>query len=398
MRSARQPALCWHDAILNGPNCDHQKDPMIRLIHTADWQLGKPYGRFDDEVRAALTEARFDAIDALGKVAAKNDAAHVLVAGDVFDTEGPEDRVIVQAVSRMQRYGCTWWLLPGNHDFARNSGLWDRLRAKGAANIRILTEPTPCEMEPGIWLLPAPLTHRHNLDDPTVLFDTMETPGARLRIGLAHGSIRDFSSRGEAQNQIAPDRAQRSGLDYLALGDWHGMLRVDGRTWYSGTPETDRFQRDEPGQVLIVDLVPGSEPAVSPIRTGRFQWLVRDWAVSDTVGFAAECDRLLADIEPSATLVQLSLAGIVSLSDRITILARLENDLQHRLRYLDVRSDDLVGRPSGQDLADLQVEGMLGTAAAKLIGMIDAGGNDAVVAKRALERLFVEYQRGQEAA
>jgi hypothetical protein len=92
------------------------------------------------------------------------------------------------------------------------------------------------------WLLPAP-THRHNLDDPTALFDTMETPGARSRIGLAHGSIRDFSSRGEAQNQIAPDRAQRSNLDYLALGDWHGSLRVDART---GAPETDRFQRDEP--------------------------------------------------------------------------------------------------------------------------------------------------------
>lgn len=35
---------------------------MTRLIHTADWQLGKPYGRVDSDVRAALTEARFDAL------------------------------------------------------------------------------------------------------------------------------------------------------------------------------------------------------------------------------------------------------------------------------------------------------------------------------------------------
>ena len=370
----------------------------MTFIHTADWQLGKPYGRFDSDVRAALTEARFDAIDAIGKAAAEHDAAHVLVAGDVFDTEGPEDRVIVQAVSRMQRYACTWWLLPGNHDFARNSGLWDRVRAKGAANIRILTEPAPCEFEPGYWLLPAPLTHRHNLDDPTALFDTMTTPGARLRIGLAHGSIRDFSSRGEAQNQIAPDRAQRSGLDYLALGDWHGALRVDARTWYSGTPETDRFQRDEPGYALLVALEPGAEPAVSPIRTGRFQWLLRDWTIADVAGFAAECDRMLTGVEASATLLQLSLMGIVSLSDRIAILARLDNDLRHRLRHLAVRDDDLVGRPNEQDLADLKVEGMLGTAATKLIGMIEVGGSDTVIAKRALERLFVEYHRGQDAA
>jgi DNA repair exonuclease SbcCD nuclease subunit len=45
---------------------------MLRLIHTADWQLGKPYGRFDSDVRAALSEARFDAIDAIGKAAAEH--------------------------------------------------------------------------------------------------------------------------------------------------------------------------------------------------------------------------------------------------------------------------------------------------------------------------------------
>ena len=102
----------------------------MKLIHTADWQLGKPYGRFEPEVRAALSEARFDAIDAIGKEAARNGADHVLVAGDVFDTEGPEDRTIVQASSRMERHACHWWLLPGNHDFARNGGLWDRVRQR----------------------------------------------------------------------------------------------------------------------------------------------------------------------------------------------------------------------------------------------------------------------------
>ncbi len=108
----------------------------MRFIHTADWQLGKPYGSFDSDVRAALSEARFDAIDAIGRAAVEHGAAHVLVAGDVFDTEGPEDRVIVQAVSRMQRYPCTWWLLPGNHDFARNSGLLDLPRKSGEFSLR----------------------------------------------------------------------------------------------------------------------------------------------------------------------------------------------------------------------------------------------------------------------
>lgn len=369
----------------------------MKFIHSADWQLGKPFGRFETEVRAALTEARFDAVDALGRAAAEHGAQHIIVAGDIFDTEGPEDRTIVQAVSRMERHACRWWLLPGNHDFARNGGLWDRVRQRAGDKIVLLSEPEPREIEEQIWLLPAPLIHRHNLEDPTTLFDTMETPGAQLRIGVAHGSIRDFGSRGETKNQIAPDRVRLSNLDYLALGDWHGTLKVDARTWYSGTPETDRFQRDEPGAALVVELWPNLPPAVTPIRTGRFEWLSRDWTVNDKAAFDAEFDSLLGHIDAPNTLLQLSLAGITSLGDRIAMLARLENDLGHRLRQLAVRADDLVGRPREEDLAALAVEGMLGTAAANLNTKIDAGGPDGAKARRALERLFVEYSREEQA-
>src|SRR3546814_3059839 len=83
---------------------------------------------------------------------------------------------------------CRWWLLPGNHDYARNGGLWDRVRHKASDNIILLTEPVAQEMEAGLWLLPAPLLHRHHLDDPTELFDSMETPGAKLRRSEEHTS------------------------------------------------------------------------------------------------------------------------------------------------------------------------------------------------------------------
>jgi hypothetical protein len=368
----------------------------VKLLHSADWQLGKPFGRFELDVRAALHEARFDAIDTLGRLAKENGAEHVLVAGDVFDTDGPDDRTMVQAVSRMSRHSCHWWLLPGNHDYARSGGLWDRVRSRVGPTINVLTEAEPVEIADGIWLLPAPLTYRHNLEDPTDAFDAMETPGARLRIGLAHGSIRDFGSRGETKNQIAADRATRSRLDYLALGDWHGALRVDARTWYSGTPETDGFQRDEPGHALLVELAENNEPVVKPIRTGRFQWLMRSWTVNEHAAFEAECARLFETIDPPSTLLQLSLAGITSLGERIAMLQSLESDIAHRLRFLDIRSDDLVGRPSEEDLAGLAVEGILGVAAARLNERAAAGGTEAVLAKRALERLFVEYSRGEQ--
>ncbi|GBR00482.1 metallophosphatase [Acetobacter oeni] len=369
----------------------------MKVLHTADWQLGKPYGRFTPELRAALTEARFDVIDTLGKAATEHSARHILVAGDIFDTEGPEDRTIVQAVSRMERHPCHWWLLPGNHDFARNGGLWDRVRAKAGDRITILTTPEPRELEDGAWLLPAPLTHRHNLDDPTEAFDTTQTPGARLRIGLAHGSIRDFGSRGETNNQIPPDRARRASLDYLALGDWHGVLKIDARTWYAGTPETDRFQNNNSGHALLVELSPGADPVVTPLRTGRFHWLIRERTVSSAADFDADCAALLSETDAPNTLLQLTLAGITDLTDRVAILAKIENDLAHRLRFLDLRDENLVGRPTENDLAALDVEGTLGIAAQKLNALSQSAGPEARIARRALERLLVEYNREDQA-
>src|SRR3546814_2353570 len=99
----------------------------------------------------------------------------------------------------------------------------------------------------------------------------------------------------------------------MRISDWSSDVcssdLVEPRTWYAGTPETDGFQRDEPGHALMIELAPGVEPKVEPVRTGRFQWLLRDWTLQDTAAFSAESDVLLSAIDPAATLLRLSLAG-----------------------------------------------------------------------------------------
>lgn len=366
---------------------------MFRFIHTADWQLGKPYAWAEPEVRSALTDARFDAIDTVGQMASEHSASHILVAGDVFDTEGPDPRTIVQALSRMERHPCRWWLLPGNHDFVRAGGLWDRIEARLPSNVSLISEARPNELSDGVWLLPAPLVYRHQNDDPTEAFNGMETPGATVRIGLAHGSIKEFGAQGETKNQIAPDRAARSRLDYLALGDWHGSLQVNSRTWYSGTPEVDRFQRDAPGKALLVELEKGSEPLVTEFRTGKYQWLKRDWRVDDVAGFETERAQLLKECDPAATLVRLTLTGITTMSDRVAMLSAIEDDLAHRFRYFDYSATDLVAKPSDDDLAAFAAEGILGIAASTLNTRIQDEGPASLIARRALERLFVEHAK-----
>lgn len=367
---------------------------MIRVVHSADWQLGKPFGRFPDDVRAALMEARLDVIDRIAAVADDSEARHVLVAGDVFDNIDPGDRVLVQALSRMERAKANWWLMPGNHDHVRSGGLWGRVRTKASANVHVLDTFEPVELDDDAWLLPAPLDHRRTRDDPTSFFADMATPAGTVRIGLAHGSITEFGGSSKATNIIPPDRAQTAQLDYLALGDWHSHLQVNERTAYSGTPETDRFRGDdEPGSVIVAEISQGVAPRLERVSTGRFRWLSQTWPLENHAEFVCRVNDFKQEADLSKTLLRLTLAGAVSLSDRVQVQATLADDLAHALRWLDADSEQLLVRPTEDDLANIDVQGTLAKAAANLQAQVDSGGEGAALASNALERLYVEALR-----
>ncbi|HNP15116.1 MAG: exonuclease SbcCD subunit D [Agrobacterium albertimagni] len=367
--------------------------PTLKIIHTADWQLGKPFGRFPQEVRGALAEARLDAIDRLGTAATSYGAAHIVVAGDVFDNVEPGDRIVTQALSRMERAAVTWWLMPGNHDHARAGGLWSRLRGRAPASVRIVDTPEPVEMDEGAWLLPAPLEHRKTVSDPTAAMVDMATPPGALRIGLAHGSITEFGATGDSFNLIPPDRAKSAGLDYLALGDWHGFLTVGDRSAYSGTPEIDRFGRDEPGGSIGVNLRSNETPQLERIETGRYRWLSRRWNVESLEDFDRELAALRVEARLSDVLLSLQIAGVASLADRVAVMSAVEGRLAHELRHLDLDMEGLIARPTAEDVARIDVQGALAGATASLQTRAAGSGPDAQLAAAALERLYVEAMR-----
>src|SRR3546814_11641695 len=129
----------------------------MRFIHSSDWQLGKPFGRASEQTRAALLEARLDAIDALAAAARREGAGLVLVAGDVFDSPEPGDRIYRQALTRMKAAAdIRWVLLPGNHDPERADGLWSRLVGQAPGPGIGCLAPHPMELPEGYWPPPPP--------------------------------------------------------------------------------------------------------------------------------------------------------------------------------------------------------------------------------------------------
>lgn len=367
---------------------------MFRFIHTADWQIGKPFGGFPAETAAVLRDARLTAIERIASAADGAGAAHVLVAGDIYEADGVPERVLRQPITRMAtRSDLTWHLLPGNHDPARPGGVWERLARAGLPdNVRVYVSGQPYEIEPGVWLLPAPLLARAQSDDPTAWMDSADVPDGALRIGLAHGSIQDFGQAGEAEAIIAPQRAQSAGLAYLALGDWHGMIEINARTWYAGTPEPDRFASVKPGYVLAVSLETNQKaPDVKPIATAQYTWESRSlsvFGVADMAGLEQEL-RVLAP-SPDRLLLKLTLAGVVNLAERAAIIRTIDQ-LDPALRYLELNLTNLQARPDESDLAAFAAEGELATAAAYLRTRAEEASDDrgARVARDALERFYL---------
>jgi DNA repair exonuclease SbcCD nuclease subunit len=370
------------------------------FIHTADWQIGKPFGGFEPDKAAVLRQARLDVLDTLATVARETGARHVLVAGDVFDSETAPDTLIRQTLARLASHRSTYWhLLPGNHDPARPGGVWEAAqRSEPAPNVHLHTQCAPAQIAPNVVLLPAPLQSKATSNDPTLWMGDVSSAPDALRIGLAHGSIRGFGSLGEAAVPIAPDRAARAGLAYLALGDWHGMKQIGPRVYYSGTPEPDSFADNEPGFALVVRIdAPDAPPRVARVPTARFVWSRRALRIDEAEDLAP-FESEVRDLGAAAghRLVELELEGDLTVGGAAALESRLER-LSALLFHLRVDAKRLGLRAVESDLAALP-EGPLRVVAVRLQETARGNSAEARKAVLALRKLIALAGRTPEAA
>lgn len=341
---------------------------MPVFLHTADWQIGRQYSQFSLDDSSSISEARIEAVATIARLAAENAVDAVLVAGDVFDTQTVAERTIRKLFNAMQGFSGPWIMIPGNHDAALTESVWTQAQRLGAlpANLHLALTGKVIEFpELKFAALCAPLTQRHTYSDLTAAFDDWETSAGLLRIGLAHGSVQGILAEEiDSTNPIAPNRVHTARLDYLALGDWHGCKQVDARTWYSGTPEQDRFKGNEPGYALLVQIDgPGAMPVVTRLQTGRFIW--QEWAHHLTI--TSDADQLVARLEvvERKDILKLTLTGQTDLSGQQKILDAI-NRAHARARSLECDQAGLRLMPTADDIAALKADGYLGEVIAEL--------------------------------
>jgi hypothetical protein len=298
--------------------------------------------------------------------------------------------------------------MPGNHDHMRENGLWDRLLRMGLPeNIHLHTNPGKITVadEDGVsvFLLPAPLRYMASADDLTSYMDAEPTPEGAIRIGMAHGSIQGFGSEGEAKNYVSPDRAESAGLAYLALGDWHRQIRVNDRTWYSGTPEPDQFRLPPDGSgtlcngggALLVDL---AGARATPVEIGKYKW----HQVSETLIDESRIDSLEEklrglDRDLATVVLDLQIQGTLSLAGRKHFEERITESVGAAFRGMRLDDSGIILEPTEADMDEMDRAGFVRVAADRLKAMKEDAPNSeqARLASLALRRLYLEHLRSE---
>src|SRR5439155_24707111 len=94
-------------------------DVVLRLLHTADWHLGRRFPSFPEEAQKKLSRARMDVIANILDVARRNAVHALLCAGDLFDDPDPEPDFWEGLARTLQQHAAPHppiFLVPGNHD------------------------------------------------------------------------------------------------------------------------------------------------------------------------------------------------------------------------------------------------------------------------------------------
>lgn len=256
---------------------------VLKLLHTADWHLGRRFPSFKEHLEMKLTRARLEVLDRILGTAEHHCVQAVLCAGDLFDEPLPLREWWVEVANRFKKRNWTGrpvFLLPGNHDPLLPDSIWAKdheLRRLLPDWVHVIDRELFEHELPGNAVLYAvPCRSKAGQGDPTELIPRREPGDDRIRIGMVHGSTFDVNDW-QTNFPISRDAAIERGLDYLAIGDTHGFRfvppdRKAPPTVYPGTPEPTAFDEKDPGKVAVVFFDRRRRATVRDERVAQWTW------------------------------------------------------------------------------------------------------------------------------
>jgi len=335
---------------------------MAKFLHTADWHLGIKYTRLGVNAEKAR-EIRIETAKRLMEVAKKNKVDFIIIAGDIFDNNDV-DRKLIDVMTKIIKgvEPISVYILPGNHDPLTRDSLYLDSAWDPIGNVIIIKSKEAIRIpELNVTLYPCPVTQKQTREDLT---EGIKATNDHISIGIAHGNLQIEGFVEDPNFPINPRRVEESGLDYLALGEWHSLFMYPGkdhivRTVYPGTPETTKFGEKNSGKAVIVKIENhGTRPVIQEINSGTLKWEEWEKEVS-SINDVKQIEKELTEIEdPEHRIINFYFKGIID-QEVADYLSLFENKYAERFLYFNLIKEDLYLRPSLSRLKAMIPEGTI---------------------------------------
>ena len=257
---------------------------VLKLLHTADWHLGRRFPSFPEDAQKKLSRARMDVIANILDVARRNAVHALLCAGDLFDDPEPEPDFWEGLARTLRERGAPHppiFLIPGNHDPLTPESVWalgHPFRARLPEWVHVVDrDDFTYELSPDVILHARPCRSKAGENDLAMALPIRQPGDERLRIGCIHGSTFDIDGY-QTNFPICRDAGVQRGFDYLAIGDTHSFRDVTADspvpTVYPGAPEPTNFGEPGAGNVALVALFRrGRRPRIDAERVSFWRWI-----------------------------------------------------------------------------------------------------------------------------
>ena len=334
----------------------------VRLLHTADVHLGATFKVLGERGREQRRQVQETFARVVG-LALEERVDAVLIAGDLFDSLAAARVQAAFAASQLARLGeagIPACVIAGNHDPLgdASASVWRDLAAR-CPHVKVFGPDLEAWTIPDrdLTVVGRAVADRLSAESPLAGFPVPRR--TRLLVAVAHGSVQrpDLPAR---FGLITPEEIAASGVDYLALGDWHSTRAVSSggvEAWYSGAPEMIDLDEPDSGHVCLVTVRAPGEVEVEPRRIGRrrVERLAVDVATAGGQEGVARIARARAD--PDLALV-LTLTGLAGLEDRVSPHL-LREDLAPEFFRLEIRDESQL-KPEGIDPSQFPENTVLG--------------------------------------
>ena len=271
-------------------NSDH-----IRILHTADWHLGREFHGAD------LTAAHQHFFDWLAGQIEERGVDLVVMAGDIFDRALPPAASVELLNEQLERISglCRIALIAGNHDSMQRLSYGPLLRpgihlASGTAHIGrpfefaihgidLLVYPVPY-LDPGSTAEDLGAAESRHQEVLKAAFDRCREDlagrnGSPRSVAVAHAFVQG-AEESDSERTISIGDADRvpttllDGFDYVALGHLHRPQQVAGGMRYSGSPIPLSYSEVGEGlekSVTLVDLPAEGQPVVELVEVPQYR-------------------------------------------------------------------------------------------------------------------------------